>query len=145
MRKMTTKDVACITDLLRKWKRPPLRWERLQEEISAKLLDGDTSWSRQSLQANESIKTAWQTAKQRLSANEIRTRNANENETSAITQLEVALSELQTKYDNLALRHRQLIYNASMLPGGTRLLLDPLPDNTPAQKGGAGLKNSRHK
>ncbi len=146
MRKMTQKDIAGIVDLLRKWKRPPLRWERLQEQISTKLLDGETSWSRQSLQASESINTAWQAAKQRLSANGTRTHDAaNENETSATEQLQAALSELQTKYDNLALRHRQLIYNASMLPGGTRLLLDPLPDNTPAQKGGTGLKNSRHK
>jgi hypothetical protein len=64
-------------------------------------------------------------------------------ERSAVEAREAELADLQAKFDRLALRHKQLIYNASMLPGGTRLLLDPLPDNTPSQTEGNKSRQSR--
>src|SRR5262245_58840631 len=114
MRKMTTEDVEVVVDFIRKWKRAPLRWETLQKEISLKLLSGDRSWSRQSLQANESINVAWLAAKRRLSAKGKQPQSTDTDEPLIVEQLEAALSELQSKYDNLAMRHRQLVYNASM-------------------------------
>ena len=140
MRKMTTGDIDGIVDLLKKWKRLPLYWDGLRQQISVTLLAGEKSWSRQSLQSNESIKVAWLTAKRRLVSRGAKQQSVNSDESTTVVELESALTALQIKYDNLAMRHRQLIYNASMLPGGTRLLLDPLPDNTPVQKLGAGPK-----
>lgn len=142
MRKMTREDVEGVVELLRKWQRPTLRWQGLQKQISLTLLHSERSWSRQSLQASESINIAWLAAKRRLANRGKRAHAADEDEPAAIERLEAALSELQTKYDNLSIRHRQLIYNAALLPGGTRLLLDPLPDNTPVQ---SGPKTSRRK
>lgn len=144
MRKMTNEDVDRIVDILRTWKRAPLSWEHLMDQISVMLLAGGKSWSRQSLHSNESIYVAWQAARRRLSRRRARADTTGDFP-SAIQELEAALFELQTKYDNLAIRHRQLIYNASMLPGGTRLLIDPLPDNTPSQKVGAGPKRAARK
>jgi hypothetical protein len=134
MRKMESKDVEGIVELLRRWKHRPLRWDRLQDQISGTLLNGGKPWSRQSLQANERINVAWSAAKRRLADRESRPYESGGSDPSAIERLETALAELQTRYENLAIRHRQLLYNAAMLPGGTRLLLDPLPDNTPTQK-----------
>lgn len=145
MRKMESKDVEGIVELLRRWKYRPLRWDRLQDQISGTLLNGDKPWSRQSLQANERIKVAWSAAKRRLAGREGRAYDTGNTDASAIESLEIALAELQTRYENLAIRHRQLMYNAAMLPGGTRLLLDPLPDNTPTQKTGLGQSNASRK
>jgi hypothetical protein len=142
---MEIKDVEGIVELLRRWKHRPLRWDRLQEKISVILLNGDKPWSRQSLQANERIKVAWSAAKRRLAGREGRAYDTENTDASAIERLEIALAELQTRYENLAIRHRQLMYNAAMLPGGTRLLLDPLPDNTPMQKTGTGQRHSSHR
>lgn len=145
MRKMESNDVDDIVELLRKWKHRPLRWDRLREQVSGTLLNGDKPWSRQSLQANERIKIAWLAAKRRLAGRERPAYDADGTDPSAVERLEIALAELQTRYENLAVRHRQLIYNAAMLPGGTRLLLDPLPDNTPTQKTGMGQRNASHR
>ena len=145
MRKMTKEDAEGVVDLLRKWKQFPLRWQRLQEQISLTMLRGEKSWSRQSLQASESVNIAWLAAKRRQAGRAGLPHTVDEDDPTAVERLEAALSELQTKYDNLAIRHRQLIYNAALLPGGTRLLLDPLPDNTPLQRVGAGQKKARRK
>lgn len=137
MRKIGEQDEKAIVAMLRKWKRSPLRWELVRERISAELLDGEKSWSRKSLQANESINAAWGIANGRLTDGGRRARVPESDEPSEIERLQAELAELNIKYDKLLIRHRQVIHNAALLPGGTRLLLDPLPDNTPVQKEGA--------
>lgn len=141
---MTDRDVRAIVDILNSWKRPPLRWTEVQSLISTTVLDGQESWSRQSLQDNEEINIAWLNARARLSGGHRRAAPA-EVEPSSYEKLVADYAALEAKYQNLALRHRQLLYNASMLPGGTRLLLDPLPDNTPAQRNDAGSRRPRRK
>lgn len=138
MRKITRSDADAVVQILRKWKGRALTWEALRSAISASLQSGEQVWSRQSLQANEAIQIAWKTKKEALRNRTRKERGREENESSMVEVLQLQLAELQTKYDNLALRHRRLLHNASMLPGGVHLLVDPLPDNTRAQS------SSRH-
>jgi len=134
MRKMSADDTTAVVRILRAWRQRRLTWERLRTQVSVEILDGAETWSRQSLQAHESIRIAWAAAKRRLTNKDRSTPTGSEDASlAALEKLQGEYQELQTKYDRLALRHRQLAYNASMLPGGTRLLIDPLPDNTPDQ------------
>ena len=133
MRKIAHSDAAAIVQLLRRWKGRALTWEALRREIATSLQPGEIVWSRQSLQANEAIRIAWITKKEALRSSKRDERGRAQNESEIVEVLQLQLAELQTKYDNLALRHRRLLHNASMLPGGVHLLVDPLPDNTPAQ------------
>jgi hypothetical protein len=146
MRKMSAREVKAVSNMLMKWRRAPLTWNKLKHQISITLLSGGESWSRQSLTSHDSIQRAWLNAKKRLKGTSGGTEDFDDldsDEPSAVENLEAALADLQVKFDKLALRHRQLIYNASMLPGGTRLLLDPLPDNTPTQTEGTQSKTTR--
>ncbi len=144
MRKMTEGDIKAIVSLLENWRRSPLHWKLLQHQVSKNLLGGEASWSRQSLQASNAINTAWLSARVRL-ASARKLPIGTEEDSTKYERLMTQYMALEVKYNNLAMRHRQLIYNATMLPGGARLLLDPLPDNTPAQKIGIGARRSRHK
>lgn len=137
MRKIRESERQAIVKLLEAWNRPPLTWNRVKLQISKSVLDGETSWSRQSLQGDESIKAAWDAAKDRCDGTGQVADGGSEGATK-LRDLEGKLAALQLKYDALLLRHRKLAYNASLLPGGTRLLLDPLPDNTAAQVEGTG-------
>lgn len=146
MRKMTKTEIDDIVVLIRRWQLAPLSWKHLRQEVSRVVLSNQTCWSRQALQANESINSAWLTARKRIALKGRRREGGGDSGRRETSQeLESALEELQRKYDKLALRHRQLIYNASMLPGGTRLLLDPLPDNTTPQTEGTSPRRSRHR
>lgn len=151
MRKMTEDDVAQVVRLLKQWKRGPLFWDALRRRISEVIMGGGEAWSRQSLQKNDDINKEWLATRKRLASRRAQPGSAaaddvagNEagQEPSEVERLQQALDKLQAKYDDLAIRHRQLVHNASMLPGGTRLLLDPLPDNTPVQKAGTGSRRS---
>lgn len=134
---MSENDVRFVVAALRSWKSRHLSWNELRQHICTEWLNGDPAWSRQSLQANEAIRIAWINAKKRLEAGTQNVERASscDNE-SLVGKLQIELHELQTRYDNLALRHRQVIFNASLLPGGTRLLIDPLPDNSGFQEAG---------
>lgn len=145
MRKMTEGDVKHIVGLLKKWKRRPLFWSHLQNQISIDLFAGESPWSRQSLQRNAAVNSAWESAQIRLGGDGSNEDSEHGNADSAeIKRLQAALDDLKRRYENLLIKHRQLVYNASMLKGGTHLLLDPLPDNTPAQKRSSGPKGARH-
>lgn len=154
MRKMNKDDVAHVVQILRRWKRGPMFWDHLRQRISVEIMDGEEAWSRQALQANELINQEWLATRKRLTDRRVRSTpfgpdgviyDEAGNDSLEVQRLRKQLEKLQTQYDNLLLRHRQLVHNASMLPGGTRLFLDPLPDNTPVQKVGAGSKRTRRK
>ncbi|MBI3346925.1 MAG: hypothetical protein HY020_06905 [Burkholderiales bacterium] len=133
MKKMTAAHVKWVVMLLRTWRHRPLRWNLVQERIAAEFFEGATPWTRQSLQANERIKKAWDEAKKRLSGASASVTSGGDADPSRATELQAELDDLQERYDALIIRHRQLAYNASFLPGGANLLIDPLPDNTPVQ------------
>lgn len=144
MRKMTEADVKHIVQLLKKWKRRPLFWSDVQQQISIDLLAGEKAWSRQSLVGNDDINKAWTKAHARFVAPDSADGSRDHDpEESEVERLQAAFDELKSKYDKLLVKHRQLAYNASMLPGGTKLLLDPLPDNTPSQRRSSGSKGSK--
>ena len=146
MRKMNKHDVALVVQLLKRWQRGRVSWDLLRSQISTTMLNGDVAWSRQSLQANKTIYAEWLAARRRMSTQASRSGfpgsrlpdSADAIDHASESQaLRARLDQLQAKYDNLAIQHRQLVYNVSMIQGGARLLLDPLPDNTPVQKAGA--------
>lgn len=142
MKKMREAETKAIVRLLETWNRPTLTWNLLKLQISESILNGEPSWSRQSLQADDLIKAAWDDAKVRCAERD-EAAVAGSVGPEKLRDLQSRLAALQSRYDALLLRHRQLAYNASLLPGGTRLLLDPLPDNTPTQVEGAGGRSRR--
>jgi len=151
IKKITQKALNRILTILRRWPMTRhLSWDILREvlsqddeilnEIGTQETPNTTTevWSRQSLSKNEDIHQAFLTAKKRLKAGERGKRPAwqtNEEYEEKIQELESKVTELTAKYEKLLLRHQTLCYNASLLEGGSRLLADPLPDNTRSQQG----------
>lgn len=133
MRKMTPSDVSCIVRLVRNWKGRSITWEGLRAKIGESLVLEGPVWSRQALQANEDIRVAWRIRRESVKSGHLRSNASGVDVSDLLESALAANRELQIKYDNLALRHRQLIYNAVLLPGGAHLLVDPLPDNTNEQ------------
>lgn len=144
MRKMTDVDVQFVIDLLSAWSHRRLTWVAVQAAVSKGLLNGQRAWTRQSLEANSKIQEAWAAAKTRLSEG-APPLTKGDPAASEVSRLRAELDELQVKYDALMIRHKTLAYNATFLPGGASLLLDPLPDNTPAKKSKRSKSRSRHK
>jgi hypothetical protein len=138
MKKIDPNDELTIVKLLRKWPQSKrLTWNALRSAIIEHTQgDTDATWSRQSLSANESIRTAFGVAKGRAASPEVTLTQSNSNSQSTdINEVKSELAELRKRYDNLLLRHNQLVHNVSLLEGGTHLLDDPLPDNTRSQGG----------
>lgn len=137
MKKISEEDKNDIAAVLRRWpKHDRLTWESLREAI-AKIAGTplEKVWSRQSLSDNKEIYDAFLVAKRRLKENPTVPALMNEADAAkSISDLKSELSELQLKYDRLLLRHTQLVYNVSLVEGGSHLL-DPLPDNTKSQQG----------
>lgn len=137
MKKISEEDKNDIVAVLRRWpKHDRLTWESLREAIAKPVgASLDEVWSRQSLSDNKDIYDAYLVAKRRLKEEPAAPAVMNEADAAQeISYLKSTLSELQLKYDRLLLRHTQLVYNASLLEGGSHLL-DPLPDNTKSQQG----------
>lgn len=143
MRKLTSGDKAAIVKILRAWKGRRLTWKALEREISNSLWNGEASWTSEALRGHDAILAAWRAGKARLRRRGPRSPVSEDSLQAGVERLETELQELQIKYDNLALRHRQLLYNAALLPGGMKLLSDPLPDNTRSQSGGGTKANQR--
>lgn len=137
MKKISEDSKNDIVAILRRWpKHVRLTWESLRDAI-AKTTGAlvEEVWSRQSLSDNKDIYDAYVVAKSRLKQEPAASAVMNEADAAQkISDLESKLSELQVKYDRLLLRHTQLVYNVSLLEGGSPLL-DPLPDNTKSQQG----------
>lgn len=144
MRKMTSVDVQFVVQLLKAWPLGKLTWVAVRDAVSAGLLNGERAWSRQSLEANPKIQEAWSKAKVRLASgtSPLSTENPVE---SDVAKLQAELNELRAKYEALMIRHKTLAYNATFLPGGASLLMDPLPDNTPAKKSKLSKSRSRQR
>ncbi|WP_147455650.1 hypothetical protein [Acidovorax sp. 100] len=130
---MTNSDVSHIVNLIRTWKGGALTWEAVRLSIGSSLELGDQVWSRQALQANEDIQLAWLAKKESRKTPPMGKRRSDSDVNDLLESTLAANRELQMKYDNLAFRHRQLLYNASLLAGGAHLLVDPLPNNTADQ------------
>ncbi len=153
MRRISIKDETLISDVIRQWPRQKFTWEKIREEIASRLgVDISQVWTRQAFGANETIGAAYENVViQRRQKAEVSSATpaagGNELEIKLLTS-QAALAELQIKYNNLAMRHRQLLYNAAVLPGGTRLLIDPLPESTQSRSAnlsGLGRASSRRK
>lgn len=137
-RKISRSDQHYAVELLNKWPaKKSLNWEDYRVALAAKLkIKPQDIWSRQALSRNEAISSAFKVCKQRA----VEARNGHkqvlqsaDNYVQRIQLLEVQLAALNKKHKLLLLRHTRLAYNASLLPGGTALLQDPLPNNTRSQ------------
>ncbi len=137
IQKIDAASETAIALLLRSWpSRKKLTWESLRLAIKAKAIAGEICWSRQSLSANQSVKVAFAVAKKtRSDDTAARKDSASEASPSEIEKLASELAETKLKYDNLLLRHTRLLYNVSLMEGGSRVLDLPLPDNTKSQRG----------
>jgi len=136
MKKISAASEKSIIRILRQWPRQKsLTWESLRNALAAEGIPLEDVWSRQALSCNESIYVAYLIAK-RLPASKpgVPVATDDTEATRKVIELEAELQELQLKYDRLLARQTELIYNASLLEGGSHLL-DPLPDNTKSQKG----------
>jgi len=137
-RKISRSDQHYAVELLNKWPaKKALNWEDYRVALAAKLkIKPQDIWSRQALSRNEAISSAFKVCKQRAVVarsgykHVIRSADAY---IQRIQLLEVQLAALKKKHALLLLRHTRLAYNASLLPGGTALLQDTLPNNTRSQ------------
>lgn len=143
MRKMKGADVQFVVDLLNTWPDRRLTWEAVRDAVSAGLLKGEVAWTRQSLEAKPEIKTAWDAAKIPTAEGTPPTLPGQTD--PEVQRLQAALDELQSQYDALMIRHRTLAYNATFLPGGANLLMDPLPDNTPVDGSRRGKSKAQRR
>lgn len=138
MKKINTEDELAIVKLLQRWPASKrLSWEVLRTAIIER--DGEevaNTWSRQALSANKNVHKAFQAAKRRVATPETMPgKSASGPGSEEINAISSELAELQVRYDALLLRHAQLVYNVSLLEGGTHLLDAPMPDNTRSQGG----------
>jgi hypothetical protein len=136
MKKISAESEKSIVRVLRQWpkeKRPT--WEGLRDALVAEGMPRQDVWSRQALSENEAIYAAYLIAKRGPDSAAPLSAATGDIEASAkIAELEAALREADLKYNRLLVRHTELVYNASLLPGGSQLF-DPLPDNTKSQTG----------
>lgn len=137
MRHISAADQAIIVAIIRNWEGRRLTWEAIRIAVAAKCTPRGEPWTRQALSSNEAISAAYRTGIQRLSASRGSDGKPKEvdSSTKKIQTLEADLQELRDRYERLVNRHRQLLFNASLLPGGVQLLAEPLPDNTRSQGG----------
>ena len=134
-RKISRSDQHFAVELLNKWPaKKSLNWENYRLALAIKLkINPENIWSRQALSRNEAIASAFAVCKQRgVVARSDRKKVAQSTDTylQRIQFLEAELRAVRKKNKTLLLRHTRLAYNASLLPGGTALLQDPLPNNT---------------
>lgn len=141
MRKISKRAERAIVEILTGWPaKKRLTWEALRVQIGKKLKSTDV-WTRQSLSANGAIRSAFDAAKSPDAALSGAPKHSRSWYAKRVAELERTVDDLAAKLDTLRLRHMQLTYNASLLPGGTRLLADPLPNNTRMRRGEVDLQD----
>jgi hypothetical protein len=137
MPKIDKRSETFVVAILRSWPRQQrVTWEELRKKIAQVSRGKTPEWSRQALSKNEAIYLAYAEAssQQKAIAQPAQGRTLRwYAERLAIVTKE--LQQTKQRHELLQVRHTQLIYNASLLPGGTQLLSAPLPNNTRAQSG----------
>jgi len=131
MRRISSDDELLIIRVIDECPARNCSWEAIREELAKSLGGLEKVWSRQALKAHPAIYSKYEAKilSRRVGKNGTASAptSAATAESSEPPAEETPLQELQRKYDALALQHRQLMYNASLLPGGLRLMVDPLP------------------
>jgi hypothetical protein len=135
--KISQREAREIVNILVNWPTTcRLTWEILRSKISQRRKRSAAPiWSRQSLSAHEDISLAFSSAKAKIA-----TGNVANSPTGSLAwyslrvkDLEHELDTMRRKMEVVQLRHTQLLYNATLLPGGAKLLIDPLPNNSRTQ------------
>lgn len=136
MPKINRRSEELAVQILKSWpSKQKLTWESFRRKLASRRRDKTAVWSRQALSKNEVISAGFADAKLRRGAVEVTPESGKTKRWYAgrVAALERDLETSKKQLDALQKRHTQLIYNASFLPGGARLLVDPLPDNTRSQ------------
>ena len=134
MRHISAADQKIIVAIIRQGGR--LTWDAIKAAAATKCPPREKPWSRQSLSANGAIKAAYD-ASRNPPVRPMPQRELNDQQAE--------LQELRNRYEQLVRRHRQLLFNASLLPGGVQLLADPLPDNTSVQGMGQAAERAANR
>ena len=131
MRRITYEDELLIIRVIDACPPRTCSWETIREELAKSVGGLGNVWSRQALKTHPNIYIQYlakvQSRRAPVSVVQSETGAANPIDSAHQVCEETRLQELQRKYDALALRYRQVIFNASLLPGGLRLLIEPLP------------------
>lgn len=131
MRRITVDDEQLIIRTIAECSARTCSWENVREQLAKAVGGIEKVWSRQALKAHPKIYSAYlakvQSRRGPVAADPPQPGEVPPADNGLETAEETELQALQRKYDELALRHRQLAYNASLLPGGLNLLIDPLP------------------
>lgn len=121
---------AAIVKVLRAWRQRPITWELLKAQLEGRLaLNGQCSWSRQSLSAKPAIAKAFKAAKGRLSRQKAGHASGplypGDEVQIELSTLRTELAETVRRYEDLLLRHRALLSAVALLPGGANLMIEP--------------------
>lgn len=136
MPKINRRAEDLAVQILKRWPaKQKVTWESFRDKLGSHRRDKTKVWSRQALGKNEAISSAFRDAKlgHRPSTAAPEPGKTRKWYAERVETLEGTVEDLKKKLDALQTRHTQLIYNASFLPGGASLLVDPLPDNTRSQ------------
>lgn len=131
MPKISVEAAQRIVDTLNAWPpNRPLGWEPLRARLR-QLRRGKPVWSRQALAGNEAIAAAFALQKAARRA-KVHVSRPNDHRTKSWYAGQLAkardnLERLSAKIQALELRHAELVYGVSLLPGGSALLVGPLP------------------
>lgn len=141
MRRISEDDLEAIISVIQACPARSCTWETIRHKL-AEIYGGlENVWTRQGLKEHQGIYDAYlaKVKSRKSPAPSANPSTASHSADDTPANLQVEFDELKRKYDALAMQHRQVIFNASMLPGGLKLLIDPLPRG---QQEGASSKTA---
>lgn len=129
MRRINEEDERAVIDVIQKCPARSCTWETIRHKLAESHGGLEQVWTRQALKAHQGIYSAYlaQVQSRRTPGTSAKSATANNSADNEAAGIQAQLQDLQRKYDALAMQHRKVIYNASLLPGGLKLLIDPLP------------------
>lgn len=131
MRRITADDERLIIQVIDQCSARSCSWETIRETLAKSLGGPEKVWTRQAMKAHPQIYSKYlgkvQSRRGAALANPDEQGGAEEVNSGPQPSEDTELQKLQRKYDALVLRYRRLIFNASLLPGGLKLLIGPLP------------------
>lgn len=132
MRKIQKIDAQRIVQVIKNWPaKRRLTWEALRTRLAqTPPYQGQEIWKRQSLCANVAVAAAWAEAKIPVALPTTAQNNTRAQLFKRVAELEEENKKLANLLETLRRQHTKLCYNASLLPGGSRVLTGDLPNNT---------------
>ena len=138
MKKLTEANIDDAVRVIENWPiNKPFTWEAIRAEIARRhFVALEDIWTRQTLSFHGDISEAYTKTKDRLREAiplQEPTPATTAKAIETIASVNKELAELRWVHNNLLLRHNELCYQVSLLPGGLQLLDIPIPNNTKTQ------------